>query len=243
MDFHAKVVIVTGSATGVGAACAWLPPHAARASSSTTATSAHEAQATAQACRDAGGEAIVVQADVAKDVDCRRLAQAAFRRMGPHRRRLVNNAGNDAVRRPARPDGPSADDFQRIYAVNVVGAFQMARRLRRGATMPRGAIVNVRRARRTTAPFEPAYACSGALNTLTIALAKRARPLRCARQCRAARADRFALAARGLGESAVRAGRDGLQRRSRRSRIILTPEDVAESIVALFAMPRRPASG
>ena len=77
-------------------------------------------------------------------------------------------------------DGLEADDFQRIYAVNVVGAFQMARAfaplLKRH---PPGAVVNISSiAAATGLGSSMAYAASkGALNTLTMSLARALGPV------------------------------------------------------------------
>ncbi len=70
-----------------------------------------------------------MQGDVSKDEDCKKLAAAA----APWGRldALVNNAGTTKhVPNHSQMDELSAEDFQRIYAVNVVGTFQMIRAAR-----------------------------------------------------------------------------------------------------------------
>src|SRR5215471_10475048 len=119
------VCIVTGSATGIGAACAIdLAKRGCRVVINYTKSEA-DARATVKQCTDLGAETLLVQADVANDADCRRLAQAAQDKWG-RIDGLVNNAGiTKFVPNHRDLDGLTAEDFQRIYAVNVVGTFQM----------------------------------------------------------------------------------------------------------------------
>ena len=85
-----------------------------------------DAEETAAACREAGGEAAAVQGDVASEEDCRRLAEEAISRWG-RIDGLINNAGTTVFRGGDDFDALTAEDFQHVYAVNVVGAFQMTR--------------------------------------------------------------------------------------------------------------------
>jgi NAD(P)-dependent dehydrogenase (short-subunit alcohol dehydrogenase family) len=133
-----------------------------------------EARATAAACEAAGGEAILVQADVAKDADCRRLADTALERWG-RIDGLVNNAGITKFADPADLDLIEAEDFHRLLDVNVIGAFQMIR-----AVVPAmraqgaGAIVNISsNATAIGGGSSLAYtATKGALNAMTLTLAR-----------------------------------------------------------------------
>ncbi|HEV2609870.1 MAG TPA: SDR family oxidoreductase [Noviherbaspirillum sp.] len=169
-----KVVIVTGASSGIGAACATtLAANGARVVVNFS-RSENEALAVAEQCKQLGGDTMPLQADVSKDADCRRLAQQVLDRWG-RIDGLINNAGTTKFVDFADLDGLSAEDFQDIYAVNTVGPFQMARAcapaLRAGG---KGAIVNISSiAGVRGAGSSIAYAASkGALNTLTIALAK-----------------------------------------------------------------------
>ncbi|MDX8535856.1 SDR family NAD(P)-dependent oxidoreductase [Mesorhizobium sp. VK25A] len=78
----AKVAIVTGSATGIGTACA--VNLAARGWNATInyCRSKKEADETYTKIKAEGVEAIVVQSDIGPDEDCRKLA---IERMGAHR--------------------------------------------------------------------------------------------------------------------------------------------------------------
>ncbi len=126
MNLKESVCIVTGSATGTGAACAvQLARKGARVVINYT-KSVKDAQETLEKCKAAGTEAIVVQGDVAVDADCRRLAQAALDKWG-RIDGLVNNAGITKFTAHADLDALDAADFQHIYAVNVIGPYQMIR--------------------------------------------------------------------------------------------------------------------
>jgi len=132
------------------------------------------ARATLKACEAAGGEALLVKADIAQDTDCRRMAQAALDKWG-RIDALVNNAGATKFADHAKLDALSADDFLRIYSVNVVGTYQMVRACAPAMKQNgRGAVVNVSSiAGKNGMGSSMAYAASkGALNTLTMSLAR-----------------------------------------------------------------------
>ena len=174
MEMVGKVAIVTGSATGIGAAVAKRLASKGAAVVINYSRSAAEAEETAAACRTAGGDVIICQANVAEDADCRRLAAAALERWG-RIDYLVNNAGTTVFADHAALDKVQAEDFRRIYDVNVIGAYQMIRAV--AATMKaqgRGAVVNISSiAGLTGIGSSVAYAASkGALNTLTLSLAR-----------------------------------------------------------------------
>jgi 3-oxoacyl-[acyl-carrier protein] reductase len=176
-------VIVTGSATGLGAASAIdLAQRGARLVIN-YASSKREAEHTADQCRAAGAEVLVLQGDVSLDEDCFRLATAAATWGGLDA--LINNAGLTKHVEHGHLGQLSAEDFQRIYAVNTIGAFQMVRAARplleTGATERKraSAVVNVSSiAGLTGVGSSLAYVASkGALNAMTIALARSLAPL------------------------------------------------------------------
>ena len=178
MELEGGVFIVTGSATGLGAAVAQrLAGKGARVVINYTRSLA-EAEATAAACRELGSEAILCQADVSVDDDCRRMAAEAVDRWG-RIDGLVNNAAQSKIVPHADMEGLSADDFSRIFSVNVVGAFQMVR-----AVVPamkeqgKGAIVNVSSGSAFTGTGSSiAYAASkAALNAMTLSFARALAP-------------------------------------------------------------------
>ena len=129
MSFEGLSVLVTGSASGLGAATARQLAGGGAKVIINYSSSKKEAEETADLCRKAGAEVLVVQGDVSKDEDCKRLAAAAAPWGGLNG--LVNNAGTTKhVNNHSLLDQLSAEDFQRIYAVNVIGTFQMVRAAR-----------------------------------------------------------------------------------------------------------------
>jgi len=137
-----KVAIVTGSATGVGAAaCILLAEHGCNVVVNYT-RSQKEAEETAETCRGKGVEAITVQADVSDDAACQAMAQAAVDTWG-RIDYLINNAARTKFNPFPKLDGVNKQDFLDIYAVNVVGAYQMVRAVEpHMRKLGQGAIVN-----------------------------------------------------------------------------------------------------
>jgi len=79
-DFDGKVILVTGGATGLGAAIAiGAAKRGAKAVILNCTKSLKEAEATAAAVRAAGAEAAIAQGDVSEDADCRKIAAVAAR--------------------------------------------------------------------------------------------------------------------------------------------------------------------
>lgn len=177
--FKGKTAIVTGSATGIGAAVAVKLARGGANIVVNYSKSEAEANQTAQAVREAGGHALVVQGDVASDQDCRKIADAAMTEWGGIDI-LVNNAGTTKFAAHADLDALSDADFQRLYAVNVIGAFQMVRASIAGLKASgHGAVVNISSiAGLYGIGSSIAYAASkGALNTMTQSLARALAPL------------------------------------------------------------------
>ena len=178
-DLKGKTAIVTGSATGIGSAVAiGLAIRGANVVVNYT-RSKSEAEATAEAVRKSGADVRLVQGDVAKDDDCRMLARAAMDAWG-RIDILINNAGTTKfVTNHADLDSLSADDFTRIYSVNVIGPFQMIRACLEGLRANKdGAVVNISSIAGVAGiGSSVAYAASkGALNTLTYSLARALAP-------------------------------------------------------------------
>jgi len=169
-----KVCVVTGSSSGIGAATVRL--YASRGWDVVVNFSRDPAPAEAVAaqCRELGAQALVVQADVASDADCRRLADAVRERFG-RADVLVNNAGTTKFVPLKNLDGLEAEDFHAIYAVNVVGAWQMTRALvPMLQAHPGSGVVNISSvASMAGRGSSIAYMASkGALNAMTYGLAR-----------------------------------------------------------------------
>lgn len=175
--------IITGSASGLGAATAAMLAKDGARIVINYSSSQKEAEETADLCRDAGGDVVVVQGDVSRDEDCRKLAAAA----GPWGRLdiLINNAGVTKHVPHGDLDGLSSEDFQRLFGVNTIGPFQMVRATRallEAAAKESGrasSVVNVSSVAGISGiGSSVAYAASkGALNTITYSLARALAPL------------------------------------------------------------------
>lgn len=176
-------VIVTGSASGLGAATAKILAKDGARLVINYASSKDDAEATAEDCRKLGAaDVIVVQGDVSKDDDCKRIveAAAAWGRLDA----LVNNAGTTKHVAHHLLDQLSADDFQRIYAINTIGPYQMVRAAREllvagaKAAGRASAVVNVSSVAGISGIGSSiAYAASkGALNTMTLSLSRALAP-------------------------------------------------------------------
>ncbi len=169
-----KVAIVTGSATGLGAAAAKMLAGQGWAVVINYTKSKADAEETEAACRKLGGDTLLVQADVAEDADCRRMAQATIDKWG-RVDGLINNAGISTFNAHGNLEGVNKDDFLRIYAVNVIGAYQMTR-----AVAPhmkkqgKGSVVNISSVAGVMGigSSVPYAASKGALNTMTLSLAR-----------------------------------------------------------------------
>ncbi|MBR0826623.1 SDR family oxidoreductase [Bradyrhizobium manausense] len=176
--------IVTGSASGLGAATAEILARGGARLVINYSSSQKEAEATAEACRNAGAaEVLIAQGDVSRDEDCRSIVAAAeaWGRLDV----LVNNAGTTKHVAHANLDGLSSEDFQRLYGVNTIGPFQMVRAARSlleagaNASGRPSAVVNVSSVAGISGVGSSiAYAASkGALNTITLSLARALAPL------------------------------------------------------------------
>jgi len=166
MDLQGAVAIVTGSASGIGAETAkQLASKGCNVVVNYSASQA-EAEQTAESCRASGVDVLLHKADVSDDAQCRGMAATALAKWN-RIDVLVNSAGRTKPAIVGDLEGLNGDDFHWIYAVNVVGTYQMVR-----------AVVSVSAlAAMTGEGSSMAYAASkGALNSLTISLARQLAP-------------------------------------------------------------------
>lgn len=174
MDITGGVAIVTGSSSGIGAACVRLLASKGCNVVVNFSRSEGPAKAVAAECEKAGAEALLCKANVGDDADCRRMAAAAMDRWG-RIDALVNNAGTTKFVAHTDLEGLTAADFQQIFAINLIGPYQMTRavapHMKAGG---KGAVVNVSSIAGVMGTGSSiAYAASkGALNTMTLSLAR-----------------------------------------------------------------------
>lgn len=182
-DLEGRKALVTGSATGLGRSFAVeLAARGADVIVNCT-RSISDAEETVALCNSAGAQTQLVTADVSSETGAAKLAEAAAR--WGHLDILVNNAG---ITRHARDhsdlDALSLDDFMATYAVNVAGPFlvmQACKPLLVKAYETSGrasTVLNVSSIAGVTGiGSSVAYAATkGALNTMTISLARALAP-------------------------------------------------------------------
>lgn len=174
MELKDAVAIVTGSSSGIGAAIAiQLAARGCRVAVTYNNNDAG-AKTVAEQCAAAGGETLVQRADVSLDEDCRALVDATVERFG-QLDILVNNAGTTKFCGHENLAGLTREDFLNLYAVNLVGPFQMTRAAEAALrSRPVAHIVNMASiAGITGVGSSIAYAASkGALVTMTMSLAR-----------------------------------------------------------------------
>lgn len=168
-----RVALVTGSSTGVGAATCQILAQKGWNVVINYTRSEREARKTADECRSRGAETLICRADVSEDADCQLIVGETIEKWG-RLDALVNNAGTTRFCDYSNLAGLTKDDFLDIYAVNVVGTYQMTR-----AAVPYlkkaedGVVVNTSSVASLTGQGSSmAYAASkGAMTTLTLSLA------------------------------------------------------------------------
>ena len=170
------MLLITGGGRGIGAATARLAGDRGYAVCVNYRQNRDAANAVVKEIEDAGGRAIAIGADVAREDEVVRLFEACDRALGAPAA-LVNNAG--ILETQMRVDAMDAGRLHRVFATNVIGPFLCAREAVRRMSTARGGrggvIVNVSSAAaRLGSPGEYVdYAASkGALETMTIGLAR-----------------------------------------------------------------------
>lgn len=168
-----KVAIITGASRGLGKAFA-LRFAEEGAKLLITTTNPKRAEGTLKEIRAKGAEVAVVEADIAKESDTRKIADEAVKKYGTVDI-LVNNAAIWGGLNMTPWDGWTTEDWDRILTVNVRGTWLVCK-----AVVPimvkagKGKIINVASniARVPAAHLFLPYSCSkGAVYTLTQALA------------------------------------------------------------------------
>ena len=227
-----KVALVTGSATGVGAATAQSLAARGYDLVINYSRSRAEAEATQAACRAAGADTLLLRGDVSQDADCRALASATVERWG-RIDALVNNAGVSVFGADAAWDALDAEAFQRIYAVNTIGTFQMVRACLPALKAAQGCIVNVSSIAGSLGigSSVPYIASKGAMNAMTLHLARTLAPdIRVNAVCPGMITSRWFVD--GIGQEGFERLKANVEKNAPLGRAS-TPEDVAEAIVWL----------
>jgi ketoreductase RED2 len=164
-----QVAVVTGSSSGIGAACAVAFAAAGARIVVNSARSVVEGEAVAAQLPDA----VYVQGDICDPETPGRLVAAALERWG-RLDTLVNNAGTTAVIPHHDLEAATVDVWRRIFEVNVFGTWSMTLAAIPALRESRGSVINVASVAgiRPTGSSIPYAASKAALNHLTVLLAK-----------------------------------------------------------------------
>lgn len=173
-----KVVIITGGGTGVGRATSIAMARLGYNVVVNYSRSRDEAEATAGEISALGANTLICKADVADDVACRAMVASAVETLG-RVDVLVNCAGTTDFIPFNDLDAVSDETWERLYKVNVVGAFHCARAVREPMLAAGGGvIINVSSvAAQLGQGSSIPYCCTkAALDNLTVSLARTLAP-------------------------------------------------------------------
>ena len=133
-----KAALVTGAATGIGRAAALA---LARAGYDVCVNYSSSETAARETAREAGKSALLAKCDVSDETAVRAMVQKvkdAFGRLDV----LINNAGTTANWKPKDLESLSLEDWDRVFAVNVRGLFQVTRACVPMLRESKGCVVN-----------------------------------------------------------------------------------------------------
>lgn len=126
METEKRAVLVTGGARGIGRSSVLAFARAGFNVAVNYSRSDTAAKEVAEAAEAVGAKALVLRADVADEAAVRAMADTLREKFG-RLDVLVNNAGTTTDTPPSDLDALSLDDWDRIFAVNVRGTFQVTR--------------------------------------------------------------------------------------------------------------------
>jgi 3-oxoacyl-[acyl-carrier protein] reductase len=118
-----RVALVTGSASGIGRAIVGALARDGFDLAINYSRSEGEAAKTEAVAREAGARTILVKADVSREEEVVTLIGEVERAFGGRLDLLVNNAGTTIDTPPAQFDTVSAEEWDRVFSVNVRGTF------------------------------------------------------------------------------------------------------------------------
>ena len=228
------VAIVTGGSRGVGAATAKMLYKNGWNVIITCSSSIEEAEKVAKECSNETAQVIALQADVSNDLDCKATINKAIEKWN-RIDALINNAGTTKfVWDHSDLNSLDAADFQHIYAVNVVGPFQMVKASKEHLLKSANpCVVNVSSIGGIKGIGSSlAYASSkGALNSMTLSMARNLGPIRVNAVCPGFIEGEWLK--KGMGHEMYEAVKLRVQTTTPLKKTC-TPESVAEVIISLI---------
>ena len=174
MENKDKVAIVTGSSAGLGASVAIGLAKKGVNVVINYSKNSEKAFNIENVCKSFNVDTLCLKADVSLDSECKILVDETIKKFNKVDI-LVNNAGTTKFANHQKLDALTDEDFINIYRVNVIGPYQMIRAVEPHMKKQKfGSVVNVSSiAGKTGIGSSIAYAASkGALNTMTLSLAK-----------------------------------------------------------------------
>jgi 3-oxoacyl-[acyl-carrier protein] reductase len=126
MTQNRRVALITGAATGIGRATAVALAEAGFDVVINYSRSESAARETAKLAQDKGTKTLLYRADVSDDPLVRKMLAAVEEEFG-RLDAVVNNAGTTTEVKPQDFDSLTAEEWDRVFAVNVRGVFQVTR--------------------------------------------------------------------------------------------------------------------
>jgi 3-oxoacyl-[acyl-carrier protein] reductase len=126
MTTSTKAALVTGAATGIGRSVALALAGAGYDVAINYSSSEKAARETAAAAEKLGVKTLIVRCDVSDEPGVRAMAKTIEQTFG-RLDALINNAGTTASWKPKDLETLKLDEWDRVFAVNVRGLFQVSR--------------------------------------------------------------------------------------------------------------------
>ena len=136
-----KAALVTGGATGIGAAAVLALARAGYDVAVNYSSSEKAARETAAEAEKLGAKTLLVRCDVSDEKAVRAMLESVRKTFG-RLDVLVNNAGTTASWKPKDLETLSLEEWDRVFAVNVRGLFQVSRAAIPLLREAKGCIVN-----------------------------------------------------------------------------------------------------
>src|SRR3989449_9102805 len=136
-----KVALVTGAATGIGASAVLALARAGYDVAVNYSSSEKAARETAAQAEKLGAKTLVIKCDVADEAGVRAMLASIKKTFG-RLHVLINNAGTTASWKPKDLDTLSLEEWDRVFAVNVRGLFQVTRAAAPLLKEAKGCVVN-----------------------------------------------------------------------------------------------------
>lgn len=177
MELQGKVVLITGGGTGIGRATALACARQGASVVINYARSTSEARATVQEIEQAGGQALMIKADVADEAQVKAMVDQVVQQWGGIDI-LVNSAGTTVFADLANLDAVTDEAWQTLFQVNVMGVWYCARACAPHLKERAGAIVTIASIAGLTGLGSsiPYSVTKGAVLTMTKSLARALAP-------------------------------------------------------------------